>query len=267
MIAFGTDKERVQMYVDNKMVVDTDLLNRVWKKDTILNIYNYCNSYTDDGYTKIIDLTHEKTTDKLTSPSVGGTASQVCNILEAMSRRDRQIYVSLINGDDIKQLCVLKHILRYDITIVKKHLEFILNSGYEDTIIILLHISDRYRYLLEYVDVETVMACSNYLPRMWFYNNVLVPKLCEESHVQTASFCWFKNADRYIYKADADRNRDYDVETGLADQAVTRSEPLGLQDTRILDDKYSGFRSQYNLNIKTAQEKSMNRIMKNKNEH
>jgi hypothetical protein len=244
VISFTTDSSYVGHYVDNKLIVNEDILNYMWAEKSITNLYDTCTSYDEVGFDKMLSLRHETARLTVTSSSSLPCCSKAFRVLRSMSPRERRIYSHHLERST-SSMFDIEHILRYDIRITKPHLELFFAHGREDVIIRLLHISNRYSYLIDYIDLETILKCANYLPRMWFYNNIVLPKIVDGLSSDEMQFCRFDDADDYIFSVKQNEVENEDLSLDIIDQF-----------DKIADD--------FRTNVQSVQESALDRILKHK---
>lgn len=254
-ISFSTDNSIIQMYVDNKLVVDNTLIEKIHKYETISGLYENSNSYTDSAFKRIIELSNDKSKLALNNHDfTPELESNIYEILQSLSERDRHILSNIIvnQGNAYnnykKAITSIANILKYDIQITKKYLEYIFVTGNAGSIITLLHISEKYYYVIDYIDIDMVLTVSGYLHRLWFYNNILVPKLCNEKNIWT--FCSFKDSDKYLF--------DFQKYESQKENAKYLQD---LVQTNYDTKPYEDISKSFNALVRLKQENSMNRII------
>jgi len=92
------------------------------------------------------------------------------------------------------------------------------------------------------IDLQMAMECHNYLARMWFYNNIVMPKLIEGLERSDFEFALFYEADQYIFNV----KRNYKEN---ADLPVT------------MENKISTIEKDYITELQRVQEGALDRIL------
>ena len=240
-ISFSKNADIIKYYVDNKLIVNLDLLNYVRCRDTIDNIYRSCTSYDEKGFDRIIELTHEKKTVIGIDSSNTEHDSFKYRVYRTLSPRDRRI-MTHNSGIITYPLINLKLILRYDIQINPIYLEYLLSTGNEELVITLLHMSRKYNYLIGMIDLDMVLKCRNYLPRMWFYTFIVLPRTIDDMKAEEFNFCPFDRSEEYIFNVEMNDKENADLPLEMVDQT----------------DK---IRKTYRKNIQEIQEAALERIL------
>jgi hypothetical protein len=243
LLAFNIDVNFTRHYVNNKLIVNKEIIESIWKSDPIHSLYENCTSYTEEGFDKILKIRNEYS-NLINICSSTIDKNKTLNVLKSMGKRERRIYTYLLNKKSpcISCLYTVQYILRYDIKINRQHLELIVACGYESTIIELLHISTKYDYLIPMIDIDLVIMCKNYLPRIWFYNNIVALKTLNER--LELSFCPFKESKKYIFSVKQNSYPDSDISPDIIDL-------------------FKEIEMAYNTSIQEYQETALDRILNN----
>lgn len=91
------------------------------------------------------------------------------NMYNSLNKRDKQIAIRLPKNDIVD----VSTIVRYDLSITRKMIEYKLIHDQWREIVSLLHLSKKYDYLIDFLDVETIMIAPCYISRNWFMNNLI----------------------------------------------------------------------------------------------
>ena len=184
-ISFNGSQKVIQMYIDNKFIADLDTVEYIRSNEYLKNLHTNLLSCTEPAQDKLSQLIYEDSVgaevDRMKRPYHGyyshydRSNNDVYKVLESLSDRDGRIFSHLISTKEYA-LTNIQNILFYDVVITKKYLKYLLMMGYEDIVIKLMHISRKYDYLIDMIDEEMVLACHNYLPRMWFHKYIVTAR-------------------------------------------------------------------------------------------
>ena len=103
------------------------------------------------------------------SPSSEMSDSDFVNIYNSLNKRDKLVAIRLPKN----MIVNVSTIVRYNLTITKKMIEYKLINDQWKEIVSLLHLSKNYDYVIDFLDVETIMIASSYIARNWFMNNLI----------------------------------------------------------------------------------------------
>ena len=113
------------------------------------------------------------------SESISHEESCRCEIIKELEDRI-DIYDSLseeykhiverfgIEGTIRKEL-----IFRYNIKLTKKIIKYMIRNNMWTDIILLIHLSDRYEYIIHMIDIDMIITAPTYLARIWLLNNIV----------------------------------------------------------------------------------------------
>lgn len=241
-ISFVHSLDMIEYYVDNKLIINLNILDYMRSTEAINRIYKTCTSYDEKAFNRILDLRHEKL-ESSQDKRVIGSYSNKYRIYRSMSPRDRKI---MTDYEMMKMfacpLVEITLILRYDIHITREHLEYILSSGYEELAIALIHISKKYYYLIDYIDLDMTFKCYNYLPRMWIYRNIIIPKMVDSIKTSEFTFCLYDKSEKFIFDVKMNDEEDSDLSIDIKDRIEEIAEV-------------------YHEGIQGVQESALNRIL------
>jgi hypothetical protein len=243
MLSFNNVSEVFQYYVDNKLIVTTNYLDYIRDSSIIDCIYKSCTSYDEKGFNRMLELTHEKKSAIQRKSVASAYDRHKYRIFRSMSPRDRRIIThnSATHSYPLREITL---ILRYDIRITPEHLEYLLSSGEEEVVIRLLHTSRKYYYLIDLIDLDMALKCYNYLSRMWFYRNVVLPKTVDGLRNSEFDFCLYSDSEEYIFSVKMNDKEDADL-------------PLDMED------RIEEIANDYREGIQNIQEAALDRILKN----
>jgi hypothetical protein len=234
----------IRYYVDNKLIITKQMIDYVWKQDTIEGIYNNCTTYTENSFSEIIkhkylhaSITKRKKVDMYIDNE------HIYRVLKSMNSRDRRIYSHYSHTQQRYHISGIRYILRYDVKLTKSHLEYIVENGYENVIIRLLHISSKYDYLIDMIDCELIIKCKNYLPRLWFHKNIIIPRSVDGLDSSELSFCKF-DSENFIFNKSQNESTNSDIGYNIIDT-------------------FGQIEATYKDDIRNVQENALNRILTN----
>lgn len=241
-LSFHPKIEMIQYYVDNKLIVNLDILDYMRDNESIKRIYQTCTSYDEQAFDRILDLEYEKA-ESSQIRFIKSHCTYAYRVYRSMTPRDRRIMTDCDMRGMQFPLVSISLILKYDIHITKKHLEYMLSCGYEEIAITLIHISRKYYYLIDYIDIDMALKCYNYLPRMWFYRNIVIPKTVDSIKTSEFNFCLYDKSEQFIFNVKMNDREDSDL-------------PITMKD------RIEEIAQTYEKNIQEVQEYALNRILK-----
>jgi hypothetical protein len=96
------------------------------------------------------------------------------NIYDSLSERDKSIFEHI----DINKIFWVSTIIKYGLTITDEYLKHMIMRGYWKTLLLLLHVSNVYDYLIEMIDINIVTFAPSIISRQWLMNNILNSDIC-----------------------------------------------------------------------------------------
>lgn len=96
--------------------------------------------------------------------------NDIIKIYESLNDRDKQIYIRIPHDG----ICCVSHVIRYKITLTKEYIAAILHSIKWRSIVFLLHLSQEYEYIIDFIDEQMIMMIPEVIGRLWFYNNLII---------------------------------------------------------------------------------------------
>ena len=241
-LSFHQTSDMIEYYVDNKLIVGLDILDYCRDINIVKNTYKACTSYDEQGYNRILDLMYEKKLSSAIKYHYVDDRYSLYRVLRSFSPRDRRI----MSHNQMERINKIDVILRYDIHVTKEHLEFLLSSGCEELVIRLLHTSKKYYYLIDMIDLEMILKCYNYLPRMWFYRNIVIPKTVDGLQSSDFEFCLNRNSERFLFNVKMNEKENEDLPVTVID-------------------KTDEIAAQYRADIQMVQEEALDRIINGNN--
>ncbi len=95
------------------------------------------------------------------------------DIYRSLSPRDKLIVINILTHYSL--LFDLSNILQYDITLTKPYVDGFFIVGKWQILAKLLFISSKYHYIIEMIDMNSILKSVSKMGRIWFYNNILDP--------------------------------------------------------------------------------------------
>jgi hypothetical protein len=244
LLSFVYDNNKfISYYVDNKLIITKQIIDYVWKRDTVETIYDNCVTYTENSFSETIKHNYEnKLLTDIRKVRNCIDSKKIYRVFKSMNQRDRRIYSHYVKIK-ISYITDIQYILRYDVKLTKSHLEYIIGNGYEDVIIRLLHISSKYDYLIDMMDLDLVVKCMNHFPRLWFHKNIIIPQLVDGLDSSELSFCRF-DSENFIFNTSQNEETDSDIGYNIID-------------------KFSQIETEYKDDIRKVQEHALSGILTN----
>lgn len=135
-----------------KNIVSHIVNNSVFIDDETVDYSELLDSYNDgSSYTIIVQ-------------------NDIVKIYESLNDRDKQIYIRIPHDG----ICCVSHVIRYKITLTKEYIAAILHSIKWRSIVFLLHLSQEYEYIIDFIDEQMIMMIPEVIGRLWFYNNLII---------------------------------------------------------------------------------------------
>lgn len=129
-------------------------------------------------------------------------------IYDSLSCRDKEIYSRISILD-------LSSIIRYRIKPTREMIEEFLCVGNLKFVVTLLHLSNTYDYILDFIDEQTLLRTRNLIARLWLHNNVINNKV--ESFALPNKF--YEN----------DKNVENDVQQLMSNQQIFYADEIRTQ--------------------------------------
>jgi hypothetical protein len=96
------------------------------------------------------------------------------NIYDSLSERDKNIFERV----DIDSIFKLSTIIKYRLNITDEYLINMIARGHWKSLILLLHISSEYDYLIDMMDINIIILAPSLIARKWLVNNILNSNIC-----------------------------------------------------------------------------------------
>lgn len=91
-----------------------------------------------------------------------------------------------------------------------------------------------------------ILKCYNYLPRMWFYRNIVIPKTVDGLQSSDFEFCLNRNSERFLFNVKMNEKENEDLPVTVID-------------------KTDEIAAQYRADIQMVQEEALDRIINGNN--
>jgi hypothetical protein len=95
--------------------------------------------------------------------------NEIVKIYKSLNDRDKQIYERINNS-----MGYIANIIRYRMTLTKEYVATILRSDKWREVVFLLHLSQEYDYIIDFIDENIILMIPSLIGRIWFYNNLLI---------------------------------------------------------------------------------------------
>lgn len=91
------------------------------------------------------------------------------DIYESLNDNDKKIILHI----DKKNILKISIIIRYGIKLTKKYITYMITCGCWIDIILLMHLSNKYDYILKFIDITMILLAPTLIARIWLLNNIL----------------------------------------------------------------------------------------------
>jgi hypothetical protein len=164
---FGNAKS-INYLTNNKIPITEEYLTLCTLHGTLKELHGesfFLNNETEQFIDKILQR------DKYYYKTAHGEMNDIdfVKIYNSLNKRDKQIAIRIPKNDILD----MSTIIRYNLTITKTMVEYKLIRDEWRDIVSLLFLSKKYDYLVDFLDVETIMIAPSYISRNWFMNNLI----------------------------------------------------------------------------------------------
>ena len=173
IFTFGNVKS-INLISEYKLLPDINLIKLIVNFDVIDSL-NKTSIFLDDDVDKfvqkilLLSFIHAKKYTQNLIPYTTIYIDEFIDIYDSLNPKDKEIMLRIYPTDFLN----VAQIIRYDITITKPMVEYMILNNLWMSLISLLYISPKYDYLIDMLDIDIISLSPSFYSRMWMLNNLI----------------------------------------------------------------------------------------------